>query len=425
MQSETLESSDTIRGATPDKRKGPCMARRGQVGTIAISGNWYVVRFWKYPLGQGRVHASERICPKQKNAEGYLPTGERRRRANEIIATSGVNDAQQSIETDNGVTFREQVKWFLMHSMNRKRKPIKPATMTTWKNCADKWLNPNLGDIPLAAVNNATVKGLVGKMHEAGLSPKSISNYVGLAKLIVASAVDENGDQLFPRKWNHDYIDLPVVQNQRQPTFAAETMSAIVQKADGQEQVLYALLAATGLRIGEALALETNHVSADFRTITVEQSCWAGTFQSPKTKNARRQVDLCPTLADLLKAFVGDRQSGLVFANRVGKPLSQTNVVRRSLHPILKQLGAEQTGFHAMRRFRTTWLRKQRAPEDLIRFWLGHAKQSVTDGYSKLAEDVEFRSQVAETVGTGFAVPSTMRPMRPRKSKGTRVEVTA
>jgi len=50
-----------------------------------------------------------------------------------------------------------------------------------------------------------------------------------------------------------------------------------------------------------------------------------------------------------------------------------------------------------MRRFRTTWLRKQRAPEDLIKFWLGHAKESVTDGYSKLADDVEFRAEVAET----------------------------
>ena len=83
-------------------------------------------------------------------------------------------------------------------------------------------------------------------------------------------------------------------------------------------------------------------------------------------------------------------RSGLIFTNRNGKPLSQTNVVRRSLHPILKELGVEKTGFHAMRRFRATWLRKQRAPEDLIRFWLGHAEQSVTDGYSKLAEDVEF-----------------------------------
>jgi hypothetical protein len=78
-----------------------------------------------------------------------------------------------------------------------------------------------------------------------------------------------------------------------------------------------------------------------------------------------------------------------------------------------------------MRRFRTTWLRKQRAPEDLIQFWLGHAKQSVTDGYSKLADDMEFRAKVAETVGTGFVVPTTMRPMRPRKSKQIEMEVAA
>jgi integrase len=106
-----------------------------------------------------------------------------------------------------------------------------------------------------------------------------------------------------------------------------------------------------------------------------------------------------------------------VFANSVGKPLSQTNVIRRSLHPVLKELGVEKTGFHAMRRFRTTWLRKQRTPEDLIRFWMGHAKQSVTDGYSKVSDDVEYRHEVAEKIGTGFTVPMLKVPMIPRKRK--------
>jgi len=401
------------------------MARRGQVGTIAISGNWYVVRFWKYPVGQDRVHSSERICLRDKNAEGYLPAGERRRRANEIVAASGVNDAQVFIETHTVVTFREQAKWFLNHSMKRKRKPVKPATISTWQNCVDKWLNPNLGDMPLAGVNNATAKGLVVKMHEAGLAPKSISNYFGLVKLIVASAIDENGEQLFPRKWNHDFIDMPIAQKQHQPTFTAETMSSIVRKAEGQEQVLYALLAGAGLRVGEAFGLDIRHLSSDCRTISVEQSCWEGEMQTPKTRNAFRQVDLCASLADLLKAFVGDRRSGLLFTNRSGKPLSQTNLLRRSLHPVLAELNVAKAGFHAMRRFRATWLRKQRAPEDLIKFWLGHAEESVTDGYSKLANDVEFRGQVAETVGTGFEVPSTMRPMRPKKSNEIRMEVAA
>jgi len=266
-------------------------------------------------------------------------------------------------------------------------------------------------------------------MHESGLSAKTITTYIGLAKLVVASALDKNGEQLFPRKWNHEFIDLPVVESQHQPTFTAETMNKIVQKAEGQDRVLYALLAGTGLRAGEALGLEVKHLSSDCQTITVEQSCWEGDIQTPKTKNAYRQVDLYPALADLLKAFVKDRQSGLLFANKTGTPLSQTNLLRRSLHPILKGLGVENAGFHAMRRFRTTWLRKQRAPEDLIRFWLGHAKQSVTDGYSKLADDVEFRKQVAENTGIGFEVPAyeerPMRPMRPRKSEERNVRVAA
>jgi hypothetical protein len=150
-----------------------------------------------------------------------------------------------------------------------------------------------------------------------------------------------------------------------------------------------------------------------------------GALQPPKTKNAYRQVDVCMTPGEMLKTFVGERRSGLIFRNHHGRPLSQTNVLRRSLHPILKELGAAKTGFHAMRGFRPTWLRKQRAPEDLIRFWLGHAEQCMTDAYSKLAEDVEFRIQVAETAGTGFAVPTTMRPMRRRKSQQAVLGVAA
>jgi integrase len=414
-----------IPAATPDKRKRACMARRGQVGTITVSGKWYVVRYWKYPLGKDRIHASEKICPTDSKAPAYLPKGDRRRRANEIVAASGVNDVQKFVEANNGVTFREQAKWFLDHSTNRKRKPVKQATLTTWRCCVDKWLNPSLGDLPLAGINNGTVKTVVAKMHEAGLSPKTITNYIGLVKLVVASAIDENGDELFPRKWNHEFLDVPLVENQHKPTFTPETMTAIVQKADGQEQILYSLLAGTGLRIGEALGLEVKHLSADCRTITVEQSCWEGDIQTPKTKNAYREIDLCTALADLLKAFIGDRQSGLVFTNRVGKPMSQTKVLRRSLHPILEELKSEKAGFHAMRRFRTTWLRKQRAPEDLITFWLGHAKQSVTDGYSMLADDVEFRREVSEKLGTGFEVPASMRPMRPRKKVKKETEVAA
>jgi hypothetical protein len=169
------------------------MARRGQMGRIEVSGKWYVVRFWKYPPGQERIHASEKLCPTDPKSEGFLSKGERRRKANEIVEASGVNDEQQFVEHNLGVTFREQAKHFLNHSMTWKRNPVKTATLITWESTIDKWLNPILGDMPLSGVGNAAAKTLVAKLHDAGLSPKIISNYFGLVKLIVGSATDRDG----------------------------------------------------------------------------------------------------------------------------------------------------------------------------------------------------------------------------------------
>ena len=88
----------------------------------------------------------------------------------------------------------------------------------------------------------------------------------------------------------------------------------------------------------------------------------------------------------------------LLFANKAGRPRSQTNLLRRSLHPLLAKIGVPKAGFHAMRRFRTTWLRKQRAPEDLIKFWLGHAKGTITDAYSKLEHDLGSGVKLAQAL---------------------------
>lgn len=300
--------------------------------------------------------------------------------------------------------FNEHVKWYLKHVVNRKRNPVKAATVSNWKYCAENWLNPILGEYPLSDINNRALKLLVEKLSKAGLSPQTIITYVGLVKLSLAAAVDENGEELYPRKWNNDFIDMPVIRKQHQPSFTPDTMSAIVEKASGQNKVLWAVLAATGLRVGEALGLEVKHVSDDARTLTVEQSCWGGEIQSPKTNNAYRKVDLCTDVAVMLGEFLEDRHEGLVFRSTCRSPLHQSNLLRRGLHPILESLGVEKCGFHAMRRFRTTHLRKQRAPEDLIRFWLGHAKASITDGYSKVAEDFVYRQAEAERVGAGFTI---------------------
>jgi hypothetical protein len=46
----------------------------------------------------------------------------------------------------------------------------------------------------IISVGNLALKGLVGKMVKAGLSPKTVNTYSQVVKSVVASAVNEEGD---------------------------------------------------------------------------------------------------------------------------------------------------------------------------------------------------------------------------------------
>ena len=98
--------------------------------------------------------------------------------------------------------------------------------------------------------------------------------YAQVAKSIVASAVDAEGEQLFPRKWNQEFIDLPIVdeEDQNTPSFDAKVMSGLARWQHRNEQMLFILCGATGERIGEALGIEIDkHISPDFLTINIKQ----------------------------------------------------------------------------------------------------------------------------------------------------------
>jgi integrase len=255
-------------------------------------------------------------------------------------------------------------------------------------------------NVPLSNVTNLALKELVSQMSESGFAAKTIGCYANVVKMVVASAIGPDGEEVYPRKWNHEFIDLPTVADQRTPTFTAQELEKILSSADAQHKMLYILLAATGLRAGEALALEAGHFHDG--TLSVKQGLWNGNLQSPKTRAGIREVDLTSEIGALLAAFIGERKSGFIFRVANGSALWQSNILRHSLHPILAAIGRENAGFHAFRRFRVTHLRKQGCPEDLLRFWIGHGDRNVTDRYAKLSEDTTYRKAVAERVGLGF-----------------------
>jgi integrase len=410
------------------------MSRRsGQNGYIERKGNAYHVRFRLDVPGQAaRVFKSVRICP--VDGPGKLNKFELKRRAQEIVAQFGANSEATLREAEAvnlGTTFKEQAVRWLEELQTRKRRPIKPRTADSWAGYL-AYINAKLGEMPLASVDNLAVKEFVATMAaeekkgKSRFSPKSISNYVQVVKMVVGSAIDpKNGEPIYSRKWNSHFMDLPEVKDQKTPAFTAAEVSTIISKAEGQYPLLYALLAGTGLRVEEAFALQVEDVGDS--VVRVRHSLWRGELYSPKTAAGVREVDLHSSLAEVLQAHVAGRTSGFVFCSSAGTPLARSNVLRRSLHRILRAMGREQCGFHAFRRYRVTHLRKLRVPEDLLRFWIGHADKSVTDGYSKVKEDVEFRRFTAEQAGLGFDLPTIGSPVVPiaPKSIRARCEVSA
>lgn len=351
-------------------------------------------RFWVDVPGEERQRKtiSLGVCRTRSIAKQKL---------REHIESTGIN-SKEAFTTNSApaTTFRAQAEKWIASLPMRRRKPVKPATIWGWQHALDKWLLPNLGDMNLADVGNGALKGLIEKMVSAGLSAQTIVNYTRVVKMVVASAVNDEGEEIYPRKWNHNFVGMPILKREEQhrPTVTEAELGEILASTGKRWAVLFALLAGTGLRIGEALALKPTDLSADCRVLHVKRSIWHGQEQAPKTPNAVRVVDIAEPLAELLRECVASK-SEYLFAARSGTPLQQRNVIR-ALHATGKKIG-----LHAFRRFRAETLRRARVPEDLIKLWLGHSKQTVTDFYAVgLERDEAWRREWCERVGPGFKV---------------------
>jgi integrase len=180
----------------------------------------------------------------------------------------------------------------------------------------------------------------------------------------------------------------------------------------GIYRAVAALLAGTGVRISELLALELGkHISADCTVITIcqQRGKWGGIESTPKSDAGFRDVDLCPHLAKMLRSYIGDRKSGLLFETETGEMLSPANLWGDGFAAIVRGMGREGVRFHAFRRFREAVLQASECREFLIDYWMGHSNTGMESRYAKqLVENRKFRAEWAEKVGLGFEIPKSV-----------------
>ena len=167
----------------------------------------------------------------------------------------------------------------------------------------------------------------------------------------------------------------------------------VVKLVHPDHRLMFALLAATGLRRSELLALEGRHLALDGASpyIKVRQRVRrqrkAGLVIGPlKSRHARRDVPIPLDLADRLQALA-TRSDALVFAGGLGKPLDPDNLYRRVLSPACAEAGVEWAGFHTFRH--TVASRLFAAGRNVVQVqrWLGHHSASFTlDTYVHLLD---------------------------------------
>lgn len=393
--------------ASGQRRKGKksMSRRRGPSGQVVRKGNHWHVRFYVDVPGQEeRKRKSVAVGP--ATGKEKLTKSEAARKGAEIIAALGVNTAEHLRKAQHPSaieTFADRVRW--CRKNRRAWTDGKPGPIATMEGHLAKHILPRFGDRSVADITEREAQEWIAELKRTTferrrkngelikryrLSRKTVLNLVGVLKLVVGR-----------RTWIAWELDVGRPVRSKQRYFTEAQLQQIIEAATGQDRVLFALLAGTGLRIGEAAGLHLDDLDLDNGAVYVRRTVWRGRDQSPKTENAVRVVDIDGGLAALLRQFIGERTEGRLFRSRNGTPIAGENIRKRVLLPLLERLGIQRAGMHAFRHSRVTMLRKRGTPDDLQRQWIGHSSLRTTDRYSHTDEDLEFRREAASRAGLG------------------------
>lgn len=172
------------------------------------------------------------------------------------------------------------------------------------------------------------------------------------------------------------------------------------------------LIASTGLRKGEALALRWDRVDLEAGVLRVAATISRVTgrliISEPKTARSRRTVPLSPAIVALLRKHKAGQaaerlkaanrwggDSGLVFTTEFGAPVDPRNLLR-VLEVAAQSAGVEGIGVHTLRHSAAVaWLEsgiRIKAVSDL----LGHSSIAITgDVYGHTSDDTARRHREA------------------------------
>jgi integrase len=219
------------------------------------------------------------------------------------------------------------------------------------------------------------------------LSDKSVRNTLGPLMACLASAKREGlirvnpavGAALPHRPRIEEDDELP-------RPFPSDTMEMVVALVHHGHHPMFELLAATGMRRSELLALEVGHLELDGaqpRVKVRQRTRWLkgqGQIIGPlKSRHARRELPIPVQVADRLRPLVAGRVAkALVFPSPTGRPYDPAHLYVRVLRPACAEAGVEWAGFHTFRHTVASRMFAGGRNAVQVQAWLGHHSAAFT-----------------------------------------------
>ncbi len=297
----------------------------------------------------------------------YRSAGRQRKRhartyaeARRIKRESEADRDRGELQERSAVTLRRYLDEWVERYRGQGRRGFRENTRDEYRRLLAAYAHPYFpARLKLVDVSTYTLARFVDwladeKAQGKCLSDRTIANATMPLRAALATAKREGLIRHNPA----DGLTLPPRQErvgEEIKVFTPEQLAVLMELAPERHRLLLELLAATGLRISEAIALQRLHVQLDGPApeVCVRRAIVRGRTQPPKTQHGRREVRLPDSLAARLRAHLAaqpDRDStAILFPSEIGGPLDPTNLRPRVLKPLVRQAGAPWAGFHTFR----------------------------------------------------------------------------
>lgn len=219
---------------------------------------------------------------------------------------------------------------------------------------------------------------------------------------------------------------MPQIEKKQKTVWSPDQVRKIIEATPPVYKTLVTLVALTGIRLGELLALQCKHVDFKSGLLLISQSLWHGQIVPPKTEGSVRSIPLGTVLCEVLKnhfQVCSNREPGaFVFCKCDGSPLHHDVIRKDVLYPIIDRLGIERhpraSGFHAFHHCAATFINGETGNLKLAQNFLGHSNLSTTaDIYiHKITEADREASKVLEKTIFGNLFPVVLKIANENKS---------